>query len=127
MPAETDAMEFRIDDTVWTRLGSYRYVECMKRVFPTGPPQFTFMNFQPRMLVLPTYSLQLPIELCHRIARFLHHPHTVVKNYLDIQRKYIVNRIEFTLQQLKGISRYHWSTHSEDQHILGIDALSKVT
>ena len=60
------------------------------------------MEYDDHRLCLPTYVLTpLPMEVCALVASFLHHPHTVLKNYLAIQRQFIITRMEETYDQLE--------------------------
>ena len=55
-------------------------------------------------LVLPTYVLPLPMELCRKVAGYLLHPATIVRRYEDMQRVYISSRISSAMDCLE--SRY---------------------
>ena len=52
-------------------------------------------------LALPTYVFRnLPIEICRRVASYLHHPITLVRDYLTWQHRYISLRVNSAYNNL---------------------------
>ncbi|MBA59072.1 MAG: hypothetical protein CMQ40_07850 [Gammaproteobacteria bacterium] len=52
-------------------------------------------------MILPTYVLPLPMEVCRKVAGYLLHPNMIVRRYADQQRAYISDRIEETMHELE--------------------------
>ncbi len=51
-------------------------------------------------MLLPTYSLPLPIELCRKVASYLLHPATNVKQHVKMQQQYMLERLEAAILML---------------------------
>lgn len=71
-------------------------------------------------LVLPTYVLLLPMEMCRKVAQYLLHPATIVRRYEDMQRAYISSRIDDTMSVLeKNYDRYEIMDYMSARYLLG--------
>ena len=71
-------------------------------------------------MILPTYVLPLPIEMCRKVASYLLHPGTIVRRYTAMQRAYISDRIEETMNELeKRYDRYDLMDYMSAWYLLG--------
>ncbi len=72
-------------------------------------------------LALPTYVFRnLPIEICRQVASYLHHPITLVRDYLTWQHHYISLRVNSAYNNLT------LTLHSDSNYCKDVDTLYRM-
>ena len=76
--------------------------------------------------VLPSYVLPLPMELNHHVMTFLLHPDTNLRHHIEIQRKYILTRLDRMIQRLERTGGRQWNHDEEFQYLSSAHVLGRM-
>ena len=75
---------------------------------------------------LPSYVLPFPMEINHHIMTFLLHPDTNLRHHIEMQREYILKKMDRTVQQLELIGGRAWHHDEEFQYLASAHVLSRM-
>ena len=75
---------------------------------------------------LPSYVLPLPIEVSRHIMTFLLHPDTNLRHHIQMQREYILKKMDQTVQQLELNGGRAWNHDEEFQFMASAHILSRM-